>query len=96
MLKSFYGLTSAFRAWWLDITQKLSQFGWKPMSTDQCLWCRCSDDGESRGIIEIHVDDFLIGLADGDIGEKWMSEKKSLSRWGSWKTSECDNRVILQ
>ena len=28
----------------LNITQKLSQLGWKPMSTDQCLWCRYSDD----------------------------------------------------
>ena len=30
LIKSFYGLTSAPRAWWLDITQKLSQLGWKP------------------------------------------------------------------
>ena len=37
LMKSFYGLTSAPRAWWLDITLKLSQLGWKPMSTDQCL-----------------------------------------------------------
>ena len=48
LMKSFYGLTSAHRAWWLDITQKLSQLGWKPMSTDQCLWCRYSDDGELK------------------------------------------------
>jgi len=61
LMKSFYGLTSAPRAWWLDITQKLSQLGWKPMSTDQCLWCRYSDNGESKGVIGIHVDDFLIG-----------------------------------
>ena len=27
LMKSFYGLTSAHRAWWLDITQKLSQLG---------------------------------------------------------------------
>ena len=67
LMKSFYGLTSAPRAWWLDITQKLSQLAWKPMSTDQCLWCRYSDDGELKGVIGIHVDDFLIGLADGDL-----------------------------
>ena len=24
-------------AWWLDMTQKLAQLGWKPVSTDQCL-----------------------------------------------------------
>ena len=40
LMKTFYGLTSAHRAWWLDITQKLSQLGWKPMSIDHCLWCR--------------------------------------------------------
>ena len=40
------------------------------MSTDQCLWCRYSDDGELKGVIGIHVDDFLIGLADGMLGEK--------------------------
>ena len=81
LVKSFNGLTSAPRAWWLDVTQKLSQLGWKPMSTDQCLWCRDSDDSELKGVIGIHVDDFLIGLADGALGEKWMSEIKSLSEF---------------
>ena len=38
------------------------------MSIDQRLWCRHSDDGELKGVIGIHVDDFLIGLADGEIG----------------------------
>ena len=60
------------------------------MSTDQCLWCRYSDDGELKGVIGIHVDDFLIGRADGEIGEKWMSEMKSLYRWGTWKTSDSE------
>ena len=90
LLRSFYGLTSAPRAWWLDITQKLSQLGSKPMSTDRCLWCRYSDDGELKGVIGIHVDDFLIGLAYGALGEKWMSAMKSLYRWGSWKVSESE------
>ena len=74
LLKSFYGLTSEPRAWWLDITLKLSLIGWKPLSTDQCLWCRYSDNGELKGVIEIYVDEFLIGLANGDTSEKWMSE----------------------
>ena len=33
-----------------------------------------------KGVIGIHVDDFLIGLADGILGEKWISEIKSLYR----------------
>ena len=44
------------------------------MSTGLCLWCPCSDDGELEGVVGLHVDDFLIGLADGEIGEKWMCE----------------------
>ena len=60
------------------------------MSTDQCLWCRYSDDGELKRVVGTHVDDFLIGLADGDINEKWMSEIKSLYRWRSWTTSESE------
>ena len=64
------------------------------MSADQCLWCCYSDDGELKGVIGIHVDDLLIGLADGDIGEKWMSEIKFLYRWGSWKSSESEFAVI--
>ena len=60
------------------------------MSTDQCLWCRYSDHAVLKGVIGIHVDDFLIGLADGGKGEKWMSELKSLYRWGSCKTSESE------
>ena len=31
-----------------------------------------------KGVIGIHVDDFLIGLADGTLGEKWMSVIDSL------------------
>ena len=41
-----------------------------------------------KGVIGIHVGDFLIGLADGETGEKWMSEIKSF--WASWKTSESE------
>ena len=26
-------------------SHRISQTGWKPMSIDQCLWCRYSDDG---------------------------------------------------
>ena len=59
LMKSCCGLTSVLRAWWLDITQKLSQLGWKPMSTDQSLWCRYCDDGELKRVIGIHVGDFL-------------------------------------
>ena len=41
-------------------------------------------------VIGIHVDDFLIGLADGALGEEWTSEIKSLCRWGSWEIWESE------
>ena len=43
-----------------------------------------------RGVIGMHVGDFLISLADVMFGEKWMYEIKSLYRWGSWKVSESE------
>ena len=46
--------------------------------------------GELKRVIGKHVDDFLIGLADGEIGDKWMSEIKFLYRCGPWKTSESE------
>ena len=63
-------------------TETFSQLEWKLMSSDQCFWCRYSDDGELKGVIGIHVD-FLVGLAEGELGEKWMSE--IMYRLGSWK-----------
>ena len=87
LVRSLYGLSSAPQAWWLDITQKLSQNGWKPMSTDQFLWYRCSDDGELKGVIGFHVDDFLIGLADGVLADL---RSKCCVAGGSSKTCESE------
>ena len=58
------------RGGWISHRNFLSLVG-NPTSTDQCLWCRYSDDGELKGVTGIHVDDFLIGLADGSLGENW-------------------------
>ena len=40
------------------------------MSTDQCLWGRYADGGSMPGVIGIDVDDFLIGLPAGALGDK--------------------------
>ena len=45
------------------------------MSTNQCVWCRYADGGPMPGVIDIDVDDFLIGLnfnrcTDGMCGRK--------------------------
>ena len=43
-------------------------------------------DSLGKRVIGIHVDHFLIGLADGTLGEKWMSEIKSFY----WKISDSE------
>ena len=45
---------------------------------------------ELSDVTGFHVDDFLIALTDGVIGEKRISEIQSLYRWGSWKASEAE------
>ena len=72
------------------------------MSTDQCLWCRYSQDGELMSVIEIYGDDFLMCVTDGVIGEKCKSEIQMLYRWDLGKhlnlnllESKCDNSVTF-
>ena len=64
------------------------------MSTDQCPWCRHSENGELMGVIGIRVGGFLVGLAGGLVRGKWVSEVHLLYRWGSWKTSESESAAI--
>ena len=80
-MKSFYGLTSAPRAWWLDVTQKLSlSLDGNPCRLTNVCGVVILITVSLKGVIGIHVDDFLIGLAGGALGEKWMFETKSLYR----------------
>ena len=60
LVRSLYGLSSAPQAWWLDITQKLSQNVGNPCRRINFCGTGCSDDGELKGVIGFHVDDFLI------------------------------------
>eukprot|EP00959_Pyramimonas_sp_CCMP1952_P121498 2540631-Pyramimonas_sp.AAC.1 len=61
MVKSFYGLTTAPRAWWLDISRKLRGRGWRQLRADQCVWILLDSNSQLTGIIGVHVDDFIIG-----------------------------------
>ncbi|CAK0842079.1 unnamed protein product, partial [Prorocentrum cordatum] len=61
MVESFYGLTTAPRAWWLDIPRKLCDRGWRPLRADQCAWTLLDSNNQLKGIIGVHVDDFIIG-----------------------------------
>ena len=74
------------RGGWISHRNFLSLVG-NPCRLINVLCCY-SDDVELTWVIGIHVDDFLIGLLNGILGEKRMSEIRSLYRWGSWKVSE--------
>ena len=43
-----------------------------------------------QGFIGTHVDDFLIGLSDGALGETRLSETQSLYLWSVWKKGEAE------
>eukprot|EP00439_Symbiodinium_sp_Y106_P074670 s1070_g14.t1 len=59
-LGSAYGLTSAPREWYIDLTSAIKKYGGKKCHTDPCLWRLYSDDGNALvGIIGIFVDDLL-------------------------------------
>jgi hypothetical protein len=80
LVRSFYGLTTAPRAWWLDISRKLAQLGWKQLNTDRCLWVLFGDDGRLHGIIGVHVDDFVVGGARSDIFRAMRVKLRALYR----------------
>ena len=106
--KAFYGLTNAPRDWWLDISAKLKQQGWRQMTTDKCVWCLYAHDPQHRqagpdgwrivGIIGTFVDDFLIG---GDrraklyqVAREDITELYKLGRSTSGEFTFAGTRVI--
>ena len=90
LVRSFYGLTTAPRAWWLDISAKLAKLGWKQLKTDRCLWVLFDEDGKLHGIIGVHVDDFLAGGAASRLFREMRLQLRSLYRWGTWTSGQSE------
>ena len=86
LLKSAYGLASAARDWFLDVKAVLEQkCGLRQLKSDPCVWVRDSSNGV-KGIIGVHMDDFLLA---GDMGDPGWNEAvrmfKESFQWSPWE-----------
>ena len=89
LLGSAYGLTSAPREWYLDLSATLKKLGAEVCSTDPCLWRVIAEDGSVLGVLGIHVDDIL--MAGNENEKQWVEFLHRLHgsyQWAPWETDQ--------
>ena len=59
--KCTYGLSDAGRHWYLKVVGELKTLGATQLSLDQAVFIWHNSNGNSCGIMAVHVDDFIIG-----------------------------------
>lgn len=80
-----YGLVDAPLEWYRSISQFLEQLGLQKTWSDPCLWV-WKPQGQLRGIISCHVDDFLFTGPRNDV--EWEGILKAIQQeyaWGEWQ-----------
>ena len=87
LLGSAYGLTSAPREWFVDLTGTIKRLRGQRCHTDPCLWRIFNEANEIVGIIGIFVDDLLFA-GDEESGEwiTFLQELHSHYEWSPWET----------
>ncbi|CAE7207895.1 GIP [Symbiodinium sp. CCMP2592] len=87
LLGSAYGLTSAPREWFVDLSGTLRRCGAQRCHTDPCLWRIFADDGQTLvGIIGIFVDDLLFaGNEEAPEYTRLLQELHSHYEWSPWE-----------
>ena len=89
LLGSAYGLTSAPREWYMDLSATLRNLGAEVCVTDPCLWRVIAEDGAVVGVLGIHVDDIL--MAGNEQEKKWVEFLHRLHgsyQWAPWETDQ--------
>ena len=88
VLRAFYGLVHAPRAWFSSVTNILRKIGWKPLLGDRCLFIleeTINDKKTICGICGVHVDDFLIaGKEESTTYHNAEEQLKAEFRFGKW------------
>eukprot|EP00439_Symbiodinium_sp_Y106_P084240 s635_g25.t1 len=87
LLGSAYGLTSAPREWYIDLSSTLRSLGATVCKADPCLWRFMSEAGETLGVLGIHVDDIL--MAGDESRPEWVEFVRRLHgsyQWAPWET----------
>ena len=83
-----YGLVDAPLEWYRSVDAYLQGLGFEKQWADSCCWI-LRKDGEIRGAISGHVDDFLFGGKRGD--EFWEAKVQAIKekfKWGDWTESK--------
>ena len=84
--KACYGLVDAPLEWYRSVDEFLRQQGFTRLWSDSCCWV-LRVQGELRGVISGHVDDFLFGGKEGDeLWESKLTAIKNKFKWGDWES----------
>ncbi|CAE7638720.1 unnamed protein product, partial [Symbiodinium sp. CCMP2456] len=93
--RACYGLVDAPLEWYRTVDAFLQSIGMERCSSDACMWCY-RDQGELKGLISGHVDDFIFGGDDSHEG--WCDKLKQIRehfRWGDWETDKFTQCGVL-
>ena len=86
--KACYGLVDAPLEWYKTVSDYLISLGLERAWSDPCLWL-WRPQGELRGVISGHVDDFLFGGSEADEAWQGILEKvRAKFKWGDWEHGE--------
>ena len=88
--RACYGLVDAPLEWYRTIATFLEELGLERTWCDACAWV-WRKDGQVRGMVAGHVDDFLFAGSDQD--QEWQSILQKIQtrfKWGDW---DCNNFV---
>ncbi|OLP85776.1 Copia protein [Symbiodinium microadriaticum] len=86
--RACYGLVDAPLEWYRSVDEFLQQLGFERMWSDSCCWA-LREEGELRGLISGHVDDFLFAGKSGDV--LWESKLQAIKdrfKWGDWEQNK--------
>ena len=84
--RACYGLVDAPLEWYRTVNEFLESLGLTRTWADSCMWV-WRPQGELRGAVSGHVDDFLFGGSDTD--EAWqeiLRKIKARFQWGDWES----------
>ncbi|CAE7470144.1 RE1 [Symbiodinium sp. CCMP2592] len=82
--RACYGLVDAPLEWYRTIAEFLESIGLTRLWSDACAWV-WRPQGQLRGMVTGHVDDFLFGGSEEDQGwQEIIRLIKEKFRWGDW------------
>ena len=98
LLGSAYGLTSAPREWYQDLTSTLRRLKAQACLSDPCIWRLFDEsDGKVIGLIGLYVDDILFcGDEGSELYCQFLHDLHQAYSWSPWESdnfSHCGVRV---